>query len=231
MQSHIVSMVAAIVLSLPLAAQAGEALRSLTMSGSGQVELVPDMAVVQIGVERQADTAAAALDSLSTSLAEVIEGLVAGGIAERDLQTSGLRLEQRYEQLDGDQMPKPVGYVAASTLTVRVRDISALGGVLDRVVRDGANLLYGLSFDLQDPQAALDQARVDAVADARAKAELYAQAAGVVLGPILSISEPGLAMPQPVMMEMAFDRAASVPVAGGEIGIGAGVVIVWEIGG
>lgn len=231
MQSHIVSMVAAIVLSLPLAAQAGEALRSLTMSGSGQVELVPDMAVVQIGVERRADTAAAALDSLSASLTEVIGGLVASGIAERDLQTSGLRLEQRYEQLDGDQMPKPVGYVAASTLTVRVRDISALGGVLDGVVRDGANLLYGLSFDLQDPQAALDQARVDAVADARAKAELYARAAGVVLGPILSISEPGLSMPQPVMMEMAFDRAAPVPVAGGEIGIGAGVVIVWEIGG
>jgi uncharacterized protein YggE len=230
MQSRLISLAVLALVSLPLAAPADTLLRSLTMSGAGHVELEPDMAVIQIGVEQEAETAAAAFNALSVSLMAVMERLAASGIADRDLQTSGLRLEQRYEQIDSDQMPKPVGYTAASTLTVRVRDIVAVGAILDAVVQDGANRLYGLSFDVQEPQAALDQARAEAVADARAKAVLYAEAAGVTLGPILSISEPGYGGPQPVMMEMAFDRAGSMPVAGGEISIGADVVIVWQIG-
>lgn len=226
------SFVAVLVLSgAALAAETSPA--TISVTGEGQVETAPDMATVSLGVTTEGDTASAALAANSEAVAAVIARLKAEAIEDRDVQTSGLSLGPRYDYggSNGGE-PKITGYFAMNIVTVRVRDISSVGGVLDGVVSDGANTLNGLSFGLEDDAAAMDEARRRAVADAAHKAALYAEAAGVKLGRVLSISEPAAVQPRgPVMMaEASFAKgAADVPVATGEVSLGASVSIVYEI--
>lgn len=206
----------------------------ITVTGEGMVQASPDMATISLGVETEAATAAEAMDENSAALSGVMETLSAAGIAPRDIQTSGLNLSPVYEEYregapaDG---PRVRAFRAQNTVTVRVRALDQLGGVLDAAVGSGANTLYGLGFGLQDPQPKMDEARAAAVADARRKAELYAQAAGVTLGPVAAISEQG-GMPVP-MMEMraaSFAKDSGVPVSAGELDLSANVTVVWELG-
>lgn len=225
-----------LVLGLALPAHADEARPHITVTGEGRVEMRPDMATVTLGVMTEAETADAALAANSERLAEVLAILREQGIEERDIQTSGLSLSPRYENRPEPTeagRPQITGFFASNMLTVRVRALDSLGGVLDTVVRTGANTLHGLSFGLQEPEPVLDEARRAAVADARRKAELYAGAAGVTLGPVLSISDQtSWGPPQPVMMaEASFARAAAdVPVASGEVSLIASVTIVYGLG-
>jgi uncharacterized protein YggE len=124
-----------------------------------------------------------------------------------------------------------VGYDASNQVTVKVRDLRKLGDALDAFVATaGANNLQGVSFDFNDPAPIMDEARRKAVADARRKAALYAEGAGVKLGPIQSISEGGGYYPQPVyaMSRMA-EMKAAVPVAPGESRISANVSLTYEL--
>lgn len=202
----------------------------ITVTGLGTVEAAPDMATISLGVQVSADTAAAALTANSQRIGAVLARLKAAGIAERDLQTSGLGLGPQLDYSRNGQPPRVVGYEATNTLTVRVRDLARLGVVLDQAVADGANTLNGLSFGLDEPQAALDRARVAAVQDARRKAEMMAQAAGVALGAVLEMSESTGGGPRPFFRAapMAME-AAAVPVEGGEVSLSVSVTITWEI--
>jgi uncharacterized protein YggE len=209
----------------PVSAQ--EALRTVTVTGQGTVEAVPDMATVQIGVTREARLADEALDATSEAVAGVIARLQAAGIDPRDMQTQGVSLYPVRDR-DGDA-PTVIGFVARNSLAVRVRALDALGPVLNAVVEDGANTLSSLQFSLADTDAALAEARADAVGEAMAKAAQLAAAAGISLGPVLSITESG-SVPRPMMMEMATSRMADdVPVARGEVSITAQVTVVFEI--
>jgi uncharacterized protein YggE len=115
-------------------------------------------------------------------------------------------------------------------LTVRVRDLEALGGVLDRSIQDGANTFNGLSFGLADPVPALNEARKRAVADAMARAKLLSGAAGVTLGSVVSITEGGgMGGPVPMFRMAAADAASAIPVAAGEISTTASVTMVFEL--
>ncbi|MBD3677634.1 MAG: SIMPL domain-containing protein [Rhodobacteraceae bacterium] len=214
--------------SLP--AWADEPLAQISMQGEGSVEMAPDMAIITLGAVREAVAAADALDATNRATAAVLARLAAAGVAERDMQTSGLSLSPRWENprsMDNGR-PRIGGFVATNMVTVRVRDLSILGVVLDAAVADGANQFHGLSFGMQEPRPLQDEARRRAVADARAKAELYAGAAGVKLGRILSITEAGGGAPGPVMMrEMAV--SSPVPVAPGEVSIAQHVNITWQI--
>lgn len=215
-------------LPLALAAETREPPR-ITVTGEGRAEAVPDLAVITIGVTTQADTAAAALAENSTRLSAVLDRLRAAGVADRDLQTSGLSLGPRYDY-GGDRPPRLLGYEATNQLAVRVRALDALGAILDAAVADGANTLGGLSFSLADPQGARDAALAAAVAEARRKAAIIAEAAGVRLGPVLSISEQvAYAGPQPMPRMAMADAAPAVPVAAGEVGYAATVTIVYGI--
>lgn len=202
----------------------------ITVTGTGEVAAVPDMATIILGVQVRGDTAAAALAANSERLAAVLARLKATGIADRDLQTSGLGLGPQLDYSRDGQPPRVVGYEATNMLTVRVRDLARLGAVLDQAVADGANTLNGLSFGLAEPQAALDKARVAAVQDARRKADMMAQAAGVSLGAVLEMSESTGGGPQPYFRgaPMAME-AAAVPVQGGEVSLSVQVSITWEI--
>ena len=220
----------AIVLALPAAAETVPA--TIAVTGEGKVEMAPDMAMLSLGVMTQADTAAAALKANSDGLSGALARLKAAGIEGRDIQTSGLSLHPNIDYSSTGREPQVRGYTASNMLTVRLRDLSVLGQTLDAVVTEGANTLNGLSFGLQNPDEATDEARRRAVADAAHKAALYAEAAGVTLGRIVTISEQGnYGGPQPMMMAEArlAKDAGSVPVASGEISIGATISVVYEI--
>ncbi len=218
-------------LGLPAAAQTA-APRVLTVNGEGRVSVVPDMATVSAGVQTLAETAEAALRQNSAAMQKIFGVLSEAGIEARDMQTGALSLYPQYGrpgQNDGDA-PVIAGYVASNVLTVRVRALDELGTVLDRLGQAGANQINGVSFGLQDPGPATDAARKAAVADAQARAKLYAGAAGVRLGDVQSLSEQATGRPGPVMMNMARAEAAfDVPVAEGELDITAEVQIVWAI--
>ena len=197
----------------------------ILVSGEGSAEVAPDMAVLQLTVNREAKTARAALDANSAAMSEVLGAMQAQGIEKRDLQTANFSIQPRYHhprpKPNGERQPPQItGYIVRNSLTVRVRDISRVGAILDESVTLGVNEGGNISFTNADPAQVIKQARINAVGDARAKAATLAQAADVKLGKVLEISEqsyrPG---PMPVARaEMAMARSAndSVPVATGE---------------
>lgn len=198
----------------------------ITVTGEGRVEAAPDMATVTLGVTTEGLTAAEAMDANTAALAAVLERLRAAGIADRDLQTSGLSLNPTWSNPEGGRQ-RIEGFQASNMLSVRVRALNTLGEVLDAAVRDGANTLQGVTFGLADPQPVLDQARTRAVDDARRKAELLAGAAGVDLGRVLTVTEGG-GYDQPVP-QYRMDAMAAVPVAAGEVSMSVAVTVVWQI--
>ncbi len=212
--------------ALPGAAFADRAL--VTVTGEASVEAVPDVATLSLGVTTQGATATEAMAANSAQLKVVLERLKSAGIAEGDMQTSNLSLNPNWVGYDSGATPTIAGYTANNMLTVRVRALDTLGGVLDAAITDGANTLNGLTFELAEPRPKVDEARRAAVVDAMARATLLVTAAGASLGRLVSITEAGgYVNPQPMFRA----EASSVPVAAGEIGLTASVTVVFEIEG
>jgi uncharacterized protein YggE len=163
----------------------------LEISAEGRTTRVPDMAVVTAGVTTQAPSAGEAYTQANAKMAKVIAALRAAGIAERDIQTSSISLNPQYRDRDNNQPPVIFAYQATNTVVVRFRDVSKAGGILDILVREGANTISGPNLTLSKPDEAMDEARVDAIVKARARAELYARAAGLRVDRILLISDSG----------------------------------------
>ena len=225
---HLAALLLAI--SLAGAALAADPAR-ITVTGEGRVDAAPDMATITLGVTSQATTAATAMAANSAQLAQVLANLKAAGIADRDLQTTGLALNPNWQSNDNGSNLRIVGYVASNILTVRVRALAGLGAALDAAVKDGANTVDGLSFGLADPEPVLDEARKRAVADATHRALLLTEAAGVSLGAVVAISESGGSFaPAPMFGKSADMTASAVPVASGEVSLWASVTMVWNIG-
>lgn len=217
------------VAALPLAAIAQEQGPQITVTGEGRAAAVPDMATVTLGVTAQDADAGAAMAETNRVAGAILDRLEGMGIEARDRQTSDLGLQPVWSNYRDDRAQEITGYEASNRLTVRVRDLAQLGDVLGAVTEDGANRLSGLSFGLQDPDPVEEEARRDAVADAMQRARVLAEAAGVTLGPVLSISESGGGYaPEPMMMMEARDK--SVPVAAGETVLAARVTMVFSLG-
>jgi uncharacterized protein YggE len=212
---------------------------SISVVGEGIVRGQPDMAVVTAGVVSEAETAGAALGDNSAVMGRMSEALRGAGIDPRDLQTAGFFVEPIWSQpprdFDGSQPfePQIVGYRVRNELTIRIRNLSRTGAILDQLVSLGANSISGPTFTVADPTPLEDQARRAAVRDALRKGRLYADAASVPLGAILRIEENVFQRPQPMPMqamarEQAFD--AAVPIEAGEITFEARVDVTWRIG-
>jgi len=217
--------------TLILSAGAGHAQDSapkLTVTGEGEAVAVPDMATVSLGVSAQNPDPGVAMNEASEVAGAILARLDAMGIAARDRQTSDVGLQPIWNAHDSDRPREITGYEASNRLTVRVRDLDQLGAVLGAVTEDGANRLSGLSFGLQDPDPVSEAARRDAVADAMERAKVLAEAAGVTLGPVLSISESGGGY-APSPMPMMEARVAAAPIATGESTINARVTMVFEL--
>ena len=213
-----------------IAADAAATHRTISVNGEGEASAAPDMAVVSIGVQSDALTAAEALRQNSANMSATIDKLKKLGVAERDIQTSGLSVNPRYDYEKNRSRPEVIGFTASNTVTVRLRDLSAAGAVIDQAVQSGANSLGGISFAFSDPKPLLDEARKDAVASAKAKATLLTDAAGVRLGKLLSIQEGYAAAPQPKMYSARMEMAdSSVPLQAGESSVNVTVSLIYEI--
>ena len=240
-RAHIAAALAAAAIALPAAAlpaaaqQAPLAGPRINVLGEGEATARPDMAVLTLGVTREAPTAREALDANSDAMASVIAAMKAEGVEERDLQTSNFSISPVYvypKPDQPDQQPRITGYQVNNTLSVRVRDIAKVGAVLDKAVTLGVNQGGGISFTNDDPSATLTEARKRAVQDALAKARTLAEAAGVNLGRIVEISEQSFRQP-PMPFAMKAVRAeadSAVPVEAGENAYRIQVNVTFEIG-
>ncbi len=189
----------------------------LEISAEGTSTRVPDLALIQAGVTTLQPSAAEAMRENATRMGAVLAALKGAGIAARDIQTSSIALSPQYRYVE-NQPPVLTGYQASNQVSVRFRDIARSGRILDLLVAQGANNLQGPTLVIEKPQAALDEARVAAIATARARAELYAKAAGLSVARIVSIAEAS-ATPQPVPMAAFSARskeAADTQIAAGE---------------
>ena len=211
----------------PMAAFA-DASGTLTVTGTAIVNAAPDQATLSLGVTTTGATAAAAMGANNDAASAVIARLIAAKVAERDMQTTGLSLNPNWVMNAAGTAQEIQGYTASSTLTVRIDALDTAGAILDAAIADGANTLNGLTFGLADPRPLEDDARKAAVADALARAQVLALAAGETLGPIVSITEGGGGQqPMPMLFKAAADSA--VPLAAGEVGVSAEVTIVWQL--
>ena len=216
-------------LALSLAPPAfGADLRTISMAGHGEVRAAPDMAQITAGVTTNAVTAAQALAANSARMKTVFAALQKLGIPDKNIQTVNFSVSPQYAS-GNNEAPRLIGYQVNNEVMVRLEDVSRLGGALDALIGAGANQMNGISFDIREPAPLLDKARTQAIADARSRADTYARAAGVALGPILSISEGGGEVrPLRMAAPMAF-AVKQVPVATGEQSVTADVSVVWEI--
>jgi hypothetical protein len=176
----------------------------LDVSATGDVTRVPDVAIISAGVVTRSPTATGAIQDAADRMQRVLAALKRAGIEDRDIQTSNLNLNPEY-RYENNQPPQLVGYSASNQLTIRFRDIRNSGKILDALVGQGANQINGPNLTIDKPEAALDEARAKAVANGRARAELYARALGMRVVRLVSMSESGgyAIPPAPPPMPMA----------------------------
>jgi uncharacterized protein YggE len=199
----------------------------ISVTGEATVSAAPDQAQIEAGVTTEAKTAREASDANNAAMGKVLLALKGAGIEEKDFQTSRLSLQPQ----SAPNRPGPstiVGYRASNRVTVRLREVTKLANVIDTLVGAGANDIGGINFMVSQASKLLDEAREQAIADARRKAEIYANAAGVTLGAPLSISEEGAPGPMPYR-KMVAGMAASAPVAQGEETLRITVSVSWAI--
>lgn len=223
-----------LLLTLVTAAQAQEAWRSLTVTGSGSASGAPDMALVRLGVQTSDEDVLAAFDRSNRITADIIEALLALGIERADIQTSGLSLYQdRPYDPYSDVEDGTIIYWAQNALRVTLRDVSLVGQALGASVQAGANSIDGLSYGISDPGELEARARELAVADARARAEHLAELSGAQLGRVFSISEgDGGFRARAESLEfaaMAADAGAAATVEAGQLSVSVQLQITWEL--
>jgi uncharacterized protein YggE len=215
----------ALTLALPAAAEAQTAQSALaatstllSLSAQGKSARTPDLAIFSAGVVTQGATASEALAANAAAMNRVIATLKKAGLADKDIQTSQISLNPVYSQPEYGpngmprQEPRITGYQAVNNVSIRSRNVSGFGKILDALVAAGANQVNGPSFQMAEPAAAMDEARLDAMKAARARADLYARAAGLRVVRIVSISESGgYSPPQPIYARAMKVEAAAAP--------------------
>jgi uncharacterized protein YggE len=227
----------------------------LSLTAEGRSNRVPDLAVFSSGVVTNGVTAAEALGANSRQMDRVVAALKRSGIADRDIQTSAISLSPRWNNPEVEaqriaretrqpyvpptEPPRIIGYEARNSVQVRVRRLGEMGKIIDTLVAAGANEVNGPSFTLDDQKTAMDEARIEAVAVGRERAELYAKAAGMRVVRLLSMSEGGGYYPvqQIFVSGMRAERGGApppppppAPVSPGELTLGTSLSMQFELG-
>lgn len=218
--------------SLPAAQESDdtdEPMRTVRVTGVGEMRVEPDYALVRLGVQTDADTASEALDQNSTQMGELIEALRDAGIPANNIQTQTVRLNPRYESRPNNNNLNLVGYTAYNIVEVQTEDLDALGDLLDQAVTAGANTIETISFQSDNTDEQVDQVRELAVQNARHKAEELARLTNATLGSIVEVQEmstfPGPG-PRPFEEGLA---AADVPISPGTQTISVQVQMTWTL--
>jgi len=204
------------------------------VSGTGDVMVDPDLAIIQLGVEAQADTVAEAQSSAADAMNEVVAALTANGIADKDIQTQRYNISKMTEWVEYDKEPVTTGYRVTNIVTAKVRNVDNVGAVIDAVAQAGGDLtrIDSISFTVDEPEPYFDEAREEAIKEAMAKAEQMASAAGVTLGDLVYITESGGYLPKAYpMMSYGADAyyESGTPISTGELEISVSVQIGYEI--
>lgn len=214
--------------------------RTVSVSGMGTASVPPDLAVVTLGVQTDAETAAQAMTQNSTQMQAVMAALQKAGVAAADIHTTVIQLYPRYENpptpsTQSQTQPQPaitgpkvIGYTASNTVEVKVRKLDSIGTLLDQIVSAGGNQIQGIQFQVSDPSQALDQARESAMKDATHKATQLATLAGAHIGQVLTISENSQG-PIPFQAPAMAQASVAVPVSPGQTDITVSVQVTWEI--
>jgi uncharacterized protein YggE len=218
----------------PVYAETNQPPSVISVTGEAHISVPPDLVQIDAGVTSEAKTAREASDANNTAMNKVLLALKGAGIDEKDYQTSRLSLQPQYSQSQVSSgkpgaPPSIVGYRASNHVTIRLRDVTKVANVIDTLVTAGANEIGGINFMVSQASKLLDDAREQAVADARRKAEIYAKAAGVTLGAPISISEEGAAQPLFQTRMAGKMAAAPVPIAQGEETLSITVGMTWAI--
>ena len=237
---HLKLAVAAALLASPAVAAAqsvvagyGIAGTRLDISATGQVTRVPDLAIISAGVQTLRPTATAAIEENAERMERVRAALKRAGIDDKDIQTASINLNPEYRYVE-NQSPVLTGYRASNTLSVKFRDLKRTGAILDALVREGANQINGPSLTIDKPETAYDEARVKAIANGRARAELYARALGMRVVRLLSGSEGGSVHVPPPMpyardVAMAVSSAAKTEIDPGTQDLSVSVAMSFEL--
>ncbi|MCK1340190.1 uncharacterized protein YggE [Bradyrhizobium sp. LB8.2] len=225
------SLVASFAAALPATpALADDFPSAISVSGEATISAAPDLAQINAGVANDAKSAKEASDANNAAMGKVLLALKGAGIAEKDYQTSRLSLQPQYGQNKSTGASPVVGFRASNRVTVKIRDVTKVAGIIDTLVGAGANDIGNISFEVTQASKLLDDAREQAVTDARRKAEIYARAAGVTLGAPLSVSEGGAPMPLfKGRMAAAPMAAGGAAVAPGEETLSVTVNVSWAI--
>jgi uncharacterized protein len=202
--------------------------RTISVSASGTVAAEPDLAQISTGVVSEGDTAKDAIARNSATMAKVVDGLKAAGIPARDIQTATLNVEPRYTQAKDGRPPVINGYRVVNQVRITVRDVKKLGDLLDQVIALGANQVSGITFEVSNAETLKDEARKQAMANAKRRAELFATAAGVQLGGVLQISETAGEVARPMFAARGL-AAAPVPIEAGTRVLGVEVTVVYAL--
>lgn len=202
----------------------------LDIVATGEVTRVPDIVRIGAGVVTQAPSAVEAIRQNAARMERVRAALARAGIAPRDIQTSNVNLQPDYRYAE-NQPPQLTGYRASNQVSVRFRDIAASGRILDALVAEGANQIDGPNLGIDRPEAALDEARVAALANARARAELYARAMNMRVRRVLLVSESGASLPPPMpMLRMRGEAAqADTRIEPGEQVLAVSLTVSFEL--
>ena len=224
--------------ALPAAAQAQQASITQSIAGTrlditatGDVTRVPDLAIITAGVVTRSATASGALQQAANRMARVRSALKAAGIEDRDIQTTNINLNPEYSYAN-NQPPKLNGYSASNQVSVRFRDIANSGKILDALVAEGANSISGPNLTIDKPETALDEARARAVANGRARADLYARSLGMRIARVVSVSENSGSYPVPPPMPMvreAMAQAADTKIDPGEQKLQVSLAMTFEL--
>lgn len=204
----------------------------LNLSSEAEAKRVPDVATLSAGVVTQAADGDGAMRQNAQQMEKVMQAIRAAGIAEKDVQTSGITLYPQYTYKEG-QSPRITDYQASNTVNLKVRDLARLGKVLEALAAQGANQISGPSFEIDQPEPVYDEARVAALKQAQARAETYAKSLGLRVRRIVSISEgrSGGARPMPMMRAQAMAAdAAAPPVSPGETRLSVNLEVAFELG-
>jgi len=203
---------------------------TIVVTGTGRVSAEPDLADLRLGVSVARPTVVAARADAAETMAAILAAVTAAGVDRRDVRTSLLSVQPRYDYRD-NQPPRLTGYELANMVEVTVRDLSRLGDVVDGTLQAGATSLDGLSFRVADPAPPEREARVRAMAAARARADVLAEAARLAIVGVSDIVEGGLApppMPRMKAERMRLAADASTPVEAGSMEISVSVVVTYK---
>ncbi len=204
----------------------------LTVQAEAELKAAPDIASISAGVVTTYATAQEAMAQNATRMTAMIAALKKAGVADKDMQTSGLSLQPQYVY-NNNESPKLSGYQANNTVNVTVRKLETLGTVLDTLASKGASNLNGPNFAVDEPDPVLDDARTKAVQKAMKRAELYARAAGMRVKKIVAITEGGSIQQPPMPYQQSMmaqtKMASDTPIAPGRVGISASVTMTFEL--